>query len=95
MAFAARNPVRQRSSDCCLFPYVIDSKEKLSSELFNLDSELCQKKWSPYELLKYPRRAVCLCFFTRHSGRAETYGCLLSSTAIGGLTSTDRPGILL
>lgn len=28
---------------------------------------------------KYPKSAVCLYFFTRRSGRAETCGCLLPS----------------
>ena len=53
------------------------------------------KKWKPKkDFLKNPVNAARLCFITRRSGRAETCGRLLSSTANGGLTAANRPGIL-
>ena len=39
------------------------------------------QKMELFRVPKYPVSAVCRCFFTRRSGRAETCGCLLPSTA--------------
>lgn len=53
----------------------IAEKEKAEGSRVS-DSPLLKR---PEAKKYYPMRAARFCFFTRHSGRTETYGCLLSS----------------